>query len=81
MELNKVDNLNEVKLDHQGVKMFKSGTVQHKFDTKPGAKQIWREREVFRKLHFTMENKVKILSYVCSCFRGNMKESQPAQLQ
>ena len=69
--MNENSNLKFVKLDRHGIKMFKSGTVQHKFDNKPGSTQIWREHEVFRKLHFTMENKLKLLSYISNCFRGN----------
>ena len=52
-ELNQEDGLSWVNLQNHGVKMFKSGTMQHKFDTRKEAKQIWREREVFRKLHCT----------------------------
>ena len=63
-ELNQEDGLSWVNLHSHGIKMFKSGTMQHKFDTRPEAKQIWREREVFRKLHFTMENKLKIVGYI-----------------
>ena len=54
-----------------GIKVFKSGTKQHKFDTKPGTTQIWREKEVHRKLHFTMDNKLKIISYINECFKSN----------
>ena len=42
---------------------------------KPGATQIWRKKEVARKLHFTMEIKLKIISYVSNCFRGNARET------
>ena len=65
------DNLKCVRLDFQGVKRFKSGTVQHIFDTKPGATQVWRETEVFRKLHFTMEIKLKLVKYITTCFEAN----------
>ena len=74
IELNKKDNLKFVRLDYHRVKRFKSGTVQHKFDTKPGSTQVWRETEVFKKLHFTMENKMKRISYISSCFLGNSEE-------
>ena len=53
LELNKEEDLMCVRMDYHGVKRFGSGTVQHKFDTKPGTSQIWRETEVFKKLHFT----------------------------
>ena len=74
IELNKKDNLKFVRLDYHGVKRFKSGTVQHKFDTKPGSTQVWRETEVSKKLHFTVENKMKIVGYISGCFRGNSEE-------
>ena len=37
IDLNKKDNLADIRLDYHGVKRFKSGTTQHIFDTKPGA--------------------------------------------
>ena len=52
-------------------KYFKSGTKQHKFDTGKGAKQIWRETEVFRKLHFTLVMKIKIVGFALNCFDQN----------
>ena len=69
--MNREQGLQLVRLDIHGVKRFKSGTYQHKFDNKPGAKQVWRETEVFKKLHFTVENKLKIVQYISSCFDGN----------
>ena len=57
-----------------GMKFFKSGTKQHKFDTREGATQIWREKEVFRKLHFTTHIKAKVVSYAINCFEQNTKE-------
>ena len=71
IESNRRDNLRCVRMDFQGVKRFKSGTMQHIFDTKPGATQVWRETEVFRKLHFTMEMKLKIVKYISTCFQAN----------
>ena len=72
-------NLATVRLDYQGVKRFPSGLLQHRFDNKPGAVPIWRESEVFKKLHFTMEHKLKIISYICRCFENNTRlQSQPA---
>ena len=65
------DNLKCVRMDFQGVKRFKSGTVQHIFDTKPGATKVWRETEVFKKLHFTMEVKLKLVKYITTCFEAN----------
>ena len=71
IESNRRDNLRCVRMDFQGVKRFKSGTMQHIFDTKPGSTQVWRETEVFRKLHFTMEMKLRIVKYISTCFQAN----------
>ena len=68
--MNEAEQLSWINLHMQGVKILKSGP-QHKYDTKPGAKLIWREREVFRKLHFTMENKLKIIVYLQNTFKNN----------
>ena len=69
-EMNQEDGLNWVNLHLHGIKVFNSGK-QHKFDTRPGTTQIWREKEVFRKLHFTMGNKLKIIGYIDKCFKSN----------
>ena len=71
LDLHEKEGLKIVRLDFHGVKIFKNGKVQHKFDTKPGATQIWREEEVWRKLHFTMENKLKLVQYISTCFENN----------
>ena len=71
IDMNTSDNLTTVRLDYIGVKRFRSGTTQHIFDNKVGATQIWREAEVFRKLHFTMDVKLKIVSKISSCFKAN----------
>ena len=42
-EQNEKDKVSYVGLRLLGMKYFKSGNKQHKFDTAPGAKQIWRE--------------------------------------
>ena len=73
-EMNQKDGLNWVNLHLHGIKVFKSGTKQHKFDTRPGATQIWREKEVTRKLHFTMDNKLKIINYINKCFQSNSSD-------
>ena len=73
-ELNSVDGIQYVGLHLLGMKFFKSGLKQHKFDSREGAKQIWREKEVFRKLHFTPEIKAKVISYALNCFAQNSKE-------
>ena len=71
IDLNKKDNLADIRLDYHVVKRFKSGTRQHIFYTKPGATQIWRETEVFKKLHFTKDLKLKIVSHISSSFVKN----------
>ena len=48
---------------------------QHKYDTRPGTKAIWREKEVFSKLHFTMENKLKIVVYMQNTLKINAKRA------
>ena len=37
IDVNKEDNLADIRLDNYVVKLFKFGTTQHIFDTKPGA--------------------------------------------
>ena len=71
LDLHEKEGLKIVRVDFHGVKIFKNRKVQHKFDTKPGATQIWREEEVWRKLHFTMENKLKLVQYISTCFENN----------
>ena len=69
-EMNMEDNLAYFNLHLHGIRMLKGGP-QHKFDTRPGANKIWREEEVFRKLHFTSENKLKIVKYLQNTFQNN----------
>ena len=71
ISLNNEIGLTGVRLDYQGIKRFKSGNVQHIFDTKPGSTPVWREGEVFKKLHFVMEKKLKIASHISTCFKEN----------
>ena len=71
ISLNNEIGLTGVRLDYQGIKRFKSGKVQHIFDTKPGSTPVWREGEVFKKLHFVMEKKLKIASHISTCFKEN----------
>ena len=68
-EMNKKDGLNWVNLHLHGIKVFKSGTKQYKFDERPRTTQIWRHMEVSRKQHFTMDN--NIISYINECFKSN----------
>ena len=65
------ENLKCVRMDYHGIKRFNSGNKQHKFDTKPGATPIWKEKQVFRKLHFSMEMKLKLVGYITKCFKNN----------
>ena len=53
--------------------MLKNGP-QHKFDSRPGASRIWRESGVFEKMHFTMENKLKIVQYLQNTFASNERK-------
>ena len=64
-----------VRLDYVGVRRHKSGAYQHRYDNKAGATAIWKEKAVFKKLHLTMENKVKVISNISSCFVGNAQTS------
>ena len=55
---------------------MKSGP-QHKYDTRPGATRVWREEEVAKKLHFTMENKLKIMQNLQKTFKSNARGEPP----
>jgi hypothetical protein len=66
--MNENDNLQYVGLHLLGMKYFNSGTRQHTFDTRQGTQKVWREKEVFRKLHFTQELKANIVGYAINCF-------------
>ena len=70
IDTNNKDNLTTVRLDYIGVKRFKSRTVQHIFDNKVGASQIWRT-DALKKLHFAMDVKLKVVSKISSCFKAN----------
>ena len=72
--MNEEEQLSWLNLHMQGVKILKSGP-QHKYDTRPGKKAIWREKEVFNKLHFTMENKLKIVVYLQKTLKINAKRA------
>ena len=65
-----------VRLDYYGVKRLNPEKWMHKFDNRPGTTQVWREAEVFKKLHFTIEVKVKIIKYISDCFRTNGGEPE-----
>ena len=53
-----------------GIKMLKLGP-QHKYDTRQGAVHAWRERQVFKMLHFNMTNKLKLMKYLQNMFKSN----------
>ena len=72
-ELNGQEGLEYPGLHLWGMKYYKSGFKQHKYDTRPGSTQICRESEVGRKLHFTPEIKLKIISSIQSIFANNSK--------
>ena len=69
-EINMEDSLAYLNIHMQGIRMLKSGP-QHKFDTKEGSPRIWREKNVFEKCHFTMENKLKLVKYLGNTFASN----------
>ena len=71
LEMNEAENLKCVRMDYHGVKRLRSGKIHHKFDTRPGARPIWSETEVFSKLHFTMDMKLKLVGYITECFKNN----------
>ena len=72
-KMNADDNLAYLNIHMQGVKILRSGP-QHKFDTRQGSTAVWRERKVFEKMHFTMENKLKLVKYLKNTFDSNVKE-------
>ena len=71
--MNVEDKLAYFNLHLQGILMLKVGP-QHKFDTRPGASKIWREDDVFKKLHFTSPNKLKVVRYLQNTFKNNIGE-------
>ena len=74
IESQRAEGMEMVRIDYTGIKRFKSGTKQHKFDNKQGATPVWREQEVFKKLHFTMDIKVKIMAHISTCFTSNSEK-------
>ena len=74
IDTQRAEGMGLVRLDYTGIKRFKSGTKQHKFDNKDGATRVWREDEVFRKLHFTMDVKVKTMDHIRTCFISNSQK-------
>ena len=73
-EMNEEAGLAYPGLHLYGMRFFKkSGTKQHKFDTRESSRRIWRESEVRRKLHFTSEVKLKIVESIMSIFAQNSK--------
>ena len=74
IESQRAEGMEMVRIDYTGIKRFKSGTKEHKFDNKQDATPVWREQEVFKKLHFTMDIKVKIMAHISSCFISNSEK-------
>ena len=70
-QLNDKDGLRYIGLHLRGMKFFKNGSKQHKFDNLPEATKVWREHQVFRKLHFNQDIKVMIVNNIMSCFSNN----------
>ena len=56
-----------------GMKYMKSGKRQHKFNTRAGTAKVWRETEVRRKLHFTADIKLRIMTSIQKIFTNNAK--------
>ena len=71
MESNTKEGLNYVRLDRIGTRYNHIGKLQHIRDTHPGSNRIWKENEVFRKLHFTMQKKMEIIEQITDCFNKN----------
>ena len=71
MESNMREGLNYVRLDRIGTMYNHLGKLQHIRDTHPGSRRIWKENEVFRKLHFTMQKKMEIIKHIPDCFNKN----------
>ena len=70
---NKENNrdLQNVRLDYMGVKRPPTGKYQHKWDNKVDAVPWWAEVEVFEKVHFTMNYKLKLVDKISKCFKEN----------
>ena len=67
-DMNQKEKLDYLGLHMWGMRYPKSGNKQHKFDTNPGTAKIWRETQVRKKLHFTPEIKLKIVSSILNIF-------------
>ena len=68
--MNERNSLSWLNIHLQGMKILKSGP-QHKYDTRPESLKVWRETNVFDKLHFTMANKLKLITYMQKTFTVN----------
>ena len=80
IQKNKEDNrdLKNVRVDYHGVKRHKNGRLQHKWDNKDEAAPVWAEVEVFRKLHFTIGWKMKLMNFISKCFKDNAAADPPS---
>ena len=47
--------------------------MNKKFDSRAGTAQVWRETEVQRKLHFTADIKLRIMTSIQKIFTNNAK--------
>ena len=54
-------DLKNVRVDYHGVKRPRNGNGQLKWGNKPGRTPVRREEQVFKKLHFVMDIKVKMI--------------------
>ena len=74
IDMTRAENLDLVRLDYHGVKRLRTGTMQHKYDNRSGVVPVWKEKEVRKKLHFTMELKVKVIEHIKQSFAANIRK-------
>ena len=78
IDITRAEKLDLVRLDYHGIKRLRSGTLQHKYDNRPGVVRVWREKEVRKKLHFTMELKIKVVEHIKQSFTSNSRKQAEA---
>ena len=78
IDMTRAEKLDLVRLDYHGIKRLRSGTLQHKYDNRPGVVRVWREKEVRKKLHFTMELKIKVGEHIKQSFTSNSRKQAEA---
>ena len=74
IDMTRAEKLDLVRLDYHGVKRLRSGKLQHKYDNRSGVVPVWREKEIRKKLHFTMELKVKVVEHIIQSFTSNSRK-------